>query len=259
MIDRQALRALRAFESDYRQCNYNMPVACESFLDRAGYRTRLQRSWQDNDGAILFIASHSSMLDGFAISLACPRGRDLRRVIFSPTGRILGRHFARRNVLVWPRVSWHSLWQECGSLKERLNYFFTHRWGPAAYWGRWARAGQHVEQICELLRGGSCVSLLPAGVVGDAPWRSGIGAILCDYAISKAAYRTPLYVAPVYIDWRSDKRVEVETPGLVSADTLLTQLQHSGTPLDRRSVTHAIEQAYQNRDWPDSAFRAAAA
>jgi hypothetical protein len=236
-IETQTAKSVWDFDRIYRSCEFNMPLACSSFFEQAGIEFKVDRNWSIDAGSVLFFSQHSTVLDGFALPLACPQALALKRVIFAITGLMLGKPFMQRNILVYPKGSYRNLLFRNSGLWNRIIYFATHRWGP------FAPNHTATTAICQTLEKGACISMLPSGIIGERRWRSGIGAVV----LETQSTLHPVYAAPVYLDWNeSAKRVLVQSPGLIGFDTLLEQTGGLNT---RDEVAQWMQDRYENRSW----------
>ncbi len=234
-------RAVWGFDQELHAAKRNMQLACEAFFENAGYQATVQRTWNVPAGGILFVSDHTSSLDGFALSLACPQHLQLRRVIFLITGYVLGRTVARQSVLVWPRGNFHNLVHETHGFVDRVAYVMTHRWGS------WVRPNRALHNMCQTLADGQCLSLLPSGTVGEQHWRSGVGAIVQTALRISPKPSVPFFLAPIYIDWQEDpKLVSVSAPGLISFEDIIAQ---AGANLGRAELTRWLKQRYVEQSW----------
>jgi hypothetical protein len=243
-FDRNVLKAVWNFNRDFVVHGGNMPEACQTFLERADYPYQIERPWHTPPAGVLFVADHAHLLDGFALSLACPAELELRRTIFLVTALLLGRDVARRSLLVWPKGKWHGLLHEARGFKEKLTYLCTHRWGP------WVKPSRALNTMCQALGDGICLTLLPSGMIGDTRWRSGVGAILARIGEQPSIFASVPYLAPVYLTWSdSPKSVCVTSPGIIRMDRLYAQAQSECQPLDRTHLSQWLERQYVNRSW----------
>jgi hypothetical protein len=241
LLNRSTLQALWGFDRDLRDARGNMQQACGVFFERADYRVEVTRPWNSSSGGILFIADHVSALDGFALALACPSHLAVRRVMFMVTGYALGRCVARNSVLVWPRGNYQNLVHDTHGFVDRVAYLMTHRWGP------WVKPARALRRMCGALAKGDCLCLLPSGTVGDWNWRSGVGGVIHAAVRERLTAQRPLFLAPVYFDWRNDLRhVSITAPGLVSFEQIVAT---AGSGLSRRELTDWLQKRYRHHEW----------
>ncbi len=240
-----------------------MPAASQRFLDSIGVGVHRVRPWDCPDAPILFFSEHDSVWDGFLLSIVSDAGRDVRRVVFTPTAMMFGREFCRRNITVYPQIVWRKLFFGCRSFRERVQYFCTHRPGPFAWVGPFkSRRGENVAAICDALAASADVCLLPAGAIGYPRWCTGIGAVILDYQQRLGSHASPLMLAPVYINWNSasdpkrepasrrfQSEVEVVAPVLVPAASLLEAARREIENPDRRTLTEWLRSRYQEARW----------
>ncbi len=232
-------KALWCFDRDVEQANGCMQQACESFFQRIGFKVIVRRRWQSVEGGILFVSDHESALDGFAMSLACPIDKCLRRVIFKFTGHFLGSNVARQCILVWPRGNYSNLMRQANSFVDSVAYLITHRWGP------WVGRHRALDKICNALDAGDGVTLLPSGTVGKDGWRSGIGGIVQTSMSRSPSKAKNKWLAPVYLEWDQTSRVvTVDAPGLISFSSILDQ---ANANLNRTELTSWIRERYRDR------------
>lgn len=218
-----------------------MPRACRRFMREAGITYEVHRHWELERGSVLYFAGHTSFLDGFAISLACPEHLPLKRVIHSVSAMLLGKQFYDRNLTVFPRGSYRNWRYECHGWWSSLAYFWTHWWLPVTPF----QGGKRTIQ--QALLSGSSVSIFPAGVVGETIWRTGIGAIVGGLP-DENAMGDPIYLAPVSIRWDFEPhRVLVESPGLVRLRSLRPLWNQA---MDRVELTEWLKKRYLDQDWP---------
>ena len=257
------IRAMFRFRFHYREARFDMPRASERLLDSIDVGVRRIRRWECPGSPVLFFSDHDSIWDGFLLSIVSDTGRDVRRVVFTPTAMLFGREFRQRNVTVYPRIVCRKLFFECRSFRERAQYFLTHRPGPFALVGPCkTRRGENVAAICSALATPADVCLLPAGAIGYPRWCTGIGAVVLAYRRRFGSHAPPLMLAPVYIDWNATTRgrfdkneetaireVEVVAPTLVPADRLLEVARGELANVDRRSLTEWLQSRYQARRW----------
>lgn len=208
--------SLIRFPFDYEAESYHGQRASLKCLSRAGYQVSVHRDWEHSSGPILFIADHDFVLDGFAVAQACPTSLVLARVVHYIPAGWFGKAFEQRNVLVWPKATWHGFWRESSGLQERIHYLTMHRFdprpGPSGYTSRMQKA---LEEDC-------CLTLLPSGVIGQRRWQKGIGALLRQWELPSQKHDRSLNLAPVYLAWDHERRrVEVRAPCLIDASIVL--------------------------------------
>ncbi len=214
-----ALRALWQFPRDLRSSQGNMVRACEQFFNRLNYTVIIQRQWRAPAGRILFISDHRSALDGFAMSLACPRHLPLKRIMFRLTAQLFGNEMIKNCLTVWPRGNYYNLCFQTFGLLDRIVYLMTHRWGP------WVKKQLALQRIVDALAQGECLTLLPSGTVGESRWRSGIGGIILEMARQRPELLATCFLAPIYLDWdRAHRRVKINAPQLISFADILSEL-----------------------------------
>lgn len=240
ILQPQTARTVWEFERIYRRESYKMPQACRTFFHRSDIEVSVDRRWHLERGSVLFFCNHDTAVDGFALPLACPNTMNVKRVIFAISALFLGREFCKRNLLVYPKGSYCNLIRNNSGFWDRLVYFATHRWGP------FATRHTAVRAMCNALRSGSSISILPSGVIAAKDWRSGIGSVLLECA-ARNIRDEPIYAAPVYLDFGSDHHhLTVHAPGLIRFDTLLRQ---AGALTTRDEVTKWLQRRYNARSW----------
>lgn len=257
------IRALYRFKFHYREARFDMPTASQRLLDAIDVGVRRVRPWDCPDTPVLFFSDHDSVWDGFLLSMVSDAGRDVRRVVFTPTAMLFGREFRQRNITVYPQIVWRKLFFECRSFRERAQYFLTHRPGPFAWLGPFkTERGENVTAICNALATPADVCLLPAGAIGYPRWCTGIGAVVLEYHRRFGSNAPPLMLAPVYIHWNgatqtralrservASRDVELVAPTLVPAARLLESARSELGNVDRRSLTEWLRARYQANRW----------
>lgn len=247
LLDARTLRALWHFDRDFAAYRFNMFDACQAFFERAGYRVRIERGWEPPAGGVIFFADHVSPLDGFAMSLACPRERQLKRTIFLVTGLCLGRNVFRHNIMVWPKGSYRGIVQRARGVIPRLFYLMTHRWGP------WVRPNRALNRMRETIADGTSIAILPSGEIGQRRWRSGLGALIIELARRRDELTQAPHLAPVYIDWDEHKRsVSVRAPALVPLDSLYDKALHAD---GREPFADWLADQYYHHSWAGDSSR----
>jgi len=241
LLDRRTLHALWRFDCDFQNAGLNMYKACRTFFARSGFAVEINRRWKAPVGPILFVSDHTSPLDGFAMSLACPPKIKLKRTIFLLTALCMGQTTFRHNVVVWPKGSYSGLIHRTHGILPRLMYILTHRWG----W--WVRPNRALRKICDTLMQGTSLSILPSGEIAQSRWRSGVGAVVIELARQRGSLKHPCFLAPVYIRWDVARRcVRIEAPGLVSMDSLFDKALHAD---GREEFTLWLSEIYHDRAW----------
>lgn len=229
------VRSVNLFDQELRDSAGDMQRACLRFFRELGYQTVVNRAWTRQAASVLFVSDHWSVLDGFALPLACPTPQTVRRVVFQLSAYFVGKAFAKHSILVWPRGNYSNLVFRTRGLVDRLAYLVTHRWGP------FARANRAIQKMVKALESGESVTLLPSGTIGEPRWRSGVGAVI-------QSTRDPQqkFLAPVYLCWdHALRKLEVNSPGLVSFQSIL-----AATPsLDRQHLADWLNDKYVRGNW----------